>query len=335
MQNVELLHVYVLEDENSIIKIGIAGNVAKRIKAIDNATAYKITRHYESPSCANAAKIEKTAHKHFADQRKKGEWFTVPFDEAVDFVKGHFVDTTQQIALPVVRPTEINREFNGHAIRQRTVDGYFDATAMCQATGKLFKDYHKTNPTKEFLEELSKDTGIPVRSIILTEQNQGLIQISQGGNPQNQGTWVHPYVSINLAQWCSPKFAVMVSKWVFELMTKGHVSLNGQSQPVSLTPEVEVYIAAHVQDTVINALARPRLTNTRKYVMSEARCEIVDCLKNGISHYKEIAQTIGKKDGAIKKTLCKMKKDAQVIPTNRPGYYGLPTKITSILPRRH
>jgi len=70
----------------------------------------------------------------------------------------------------------------------------------------MFKDYHKTNPTKEFLEELSKDTGIPVRSIILTEQNQGLIQISQGGNPQNQGTWVHPYVSINLAQWCSPKF---------------------------------------------------------------------------------------------------------------------------------
>lgn len=69
---------------------------------------------------------------------------------------------------------------------------------------------------------------------------------------------MHPQVSIHLAQWCSPKFAVMVSKWVFELMTKGHVSLNGQSQPISLTPEVEVCIAARVQDAVKNALATPK-----------------------------------------------------------------------------
>lgn len=33
-----------------------------------------------------------------------------------------------------------------------------------------------------------------------------------------QGTWVHPQVAINLGQWCSPKFAVAVSKWVFEWM---------------------------------------------------------------------------------------------------------------------
>ena len=34
-----------------------------------------------------------------------------------------------------------------------------------------------------------------------------------------QGTWVHPQVAINLAQWLSPKFAVLVSKWVFEWMS--------------------------------------------------------------------------------------------------------------------
>ncbi len=33
-----------------------------------------------------------------------------------------------------------------------------------------------------------------------------------------QGTWVHPHVAINLGQWASPKFAVLVSKWVFEWM---------------------------------------------------------------------------------------------------------------------
>ena len=45
-----------------------------------------------------------------------------------------------------------------------------------------------------------------------------LIQTIIGGIPQAQGTWVHPQVAINLAQWASPKFAVLVSKWVFEWM---------------------------------------------------------------------------------------------------------------------
>ena len=62
--------------------------------------------------------------------------------------------------------------------------------------------------------------GIPI-----SEQNQQLIQIVKGGTPENQGTWIHPYVSINLAQWCSPIFAAMVASWMFELLTKGSVSL--------------------------------------------------------------------------------------------------------------
>jgi hypothetical protein len=243
----ELLHVYVIEDENHIVKIGIAGNVAKRISAINQATAYQIVNQYESPSCANARKIEKAAHEYFVDHRKKGEWFTVSFDEAVDFVKGHFVDT--QLALPIERPTELSREFNGIRICQRTSDNYLDATAMCQATGKQWFDYYRLENTQAFLNALSTETGYPV-----SEQNQGLIQSKKGGDIKTQRTWVHPYVSINLAQWCSPKFAVMVSKWVFELMTKGHVSLNGEA-PLTRA-EIKSIIEAKVRDTVSNALAK-------------------------------------------------------------------------------
>ena len=43
-----------------------------------------------------------------------------------------------------------------------------------------------------------------------------LVQSAKGGNPELQGTWVHPYVAIHLAQWLSPRFAVQVSKWVYE-----------------------------------------------------------------------------------------------------------------------
>jgi len=128
----------------------------------------------------------------------------------------------------------VEHKFNDQAIRQRSNDGYFDATAMCKVTGKRWNNYHRANPTQEFLKALSSETGLPVYAnpaVALksaTEQNQGLIQIAQGGDPQNQGTWVHPHIAINLAQWCSPQFAVQVSKWVFELMNTGKVELEPQ-----------------------------------------------------------------------------------------------------------
>ncbi len=105
------------------------------------------------------------------------------------------------------------REVDSIAIDQRISDGYINATALCKVAGKRINDYLRLDSTKEFLVELASDTGNPV-----TE----LIQMIRGGNPQLQGTWIHPYVAINLGQWLSPKFAVQVSKWVFEWMNNDH-----------------------------------------------------------------------------------------------------------------
>jgi hypothetical protein len=41
----------------------------------------------------------------------------------------------------------------------------------------------------------------------------------KGGDIRFQGTWVHPQVAINLAQWLSAKFAVQVSQWVYDWMS--------------------------------------------------------------------------------------------------------------------
>jgi hypothetical protein len=87
---------------------------------------------------------------------------------------------------------------------------------MCKAVGKNFADYKRLQSTEAFLQELSSVVGIPIT---------GLVYSFQGGRPQDQGTWVHPDVAINLGQWCSPKFAVAVSRWVRDWMagkfTKG------------------------------------------------------------------------------------------------------------------
>ena len=40
----------------------------------------------------------------------------------------------------------------------------------------------------------------------------GLVQSIQGGNPSFQVTRVHPQVATHLAQWASPKFAVLAER---------------------------------------------------------------------------------------------------------------------------
>lgn len=117
--------------------------------------------------------------------------------------RGDIVENTQL----VLQAGFIDRIVDEDVIPQRVTDGYVNATAMCKSCGKLFANYSQNSTTKEFLSALAADIGIPISEII---------QTLKGGVPQFQGTWVHPLVAINLGQWLSPKFAVLVSKWVFE-----------------------------------------------------------------------------------------------------------------------
>ena len=121
----------------------------------------------------------------------------------------------QQIELSLI-PHKVNNEL----IDQRANDGYINATAICKASKKQINDYAGLKATQEFLKELYSETGIPVSE---------LVQVIKDGTPTLQGAWVHPQIAINLAQWASPKFAVLVSKWVFEWM-------NGSGGNVYETP---------------------------------------------------------------------------------------------------
>lgn len=119
----------------------------------------------------------------------------------------------------------------GGIIHQRPEDGYINATAMCQASGKQFKHYNENRTTKDFLTALESVVGIPT-----TE----LVQSVSGGDPRLQGTWVHPQVAIHLGQWVSPKFAVQVSQWVYDWMSE-----RAAQTPANLPYHLRRYIANH------------------------------------------------------------------------------------------
>lgn len=102
-------------------------------------------------------------------------------------------------------------------VQQRAVDGYINATAMCQAAGRPWSRYWSNKRTQRFVPVLSVDTGIPTSN---------LIDQFRGRPAHLQGTWVHPQIAISLAQWLSPEFEVQVTRWVFEWMN-GQVAREG------------------------------------------------------------------------------------------------------------
>ncbi|MFI0844468.1 KilA-N domain-containing protein [Mesorhizobium sp. IMUNJ 23232] len=125
----------------------------------------------------------------------------------------------------------IPHKAQGTIIYQRPEDGYINATAMCQASGKLWADYGRLRTTAAFLQALSTEMGIPITD---------LAQVVRGGDPRLQGTWVHPHVAIHLAQWCSAEFAVKLSQWVYEWM-----SGKGRPARAEMPYHLRRYVANH------------------------------------------------------------------------------------------
>ncbi len=97
-------------------------------------------------------------------------------------------------------------------------DGYIFATALCKAVGKRVNHWLRLKETKNLVKELEK-------SDMLITASQ-LIEIYKGNTSRyNQGTWIHPDLGIQLAQWCSPNFSLQVSKWIKELVITKKVEL--------------------------------------------------------------------------------------------------------------
>ena len=111
---------------------------------------------------------------------------------------------------------EINNELNTLTLNDiviisRTEDNYINATQLCQAGDKKFNDWFRLDTTKQLISILEAEAGNPVSGLINTLVTDmgipisALIDIKKGGNNKhNQGSWIHPDLAIQLAQWISP-----------------------------------------------------------------------------------------------------------------------------------
>lgn len=105
----------------------------------------------------------------------------------------------------------LNITLNNIVITSRPLDHYVNATQLCKAGGKKFSHWFSLDTTKELINELSSDNGIPVSGL---------------SDKSVHGVWIHPDLSIQLAQWISTKFAIQISKWVRTLFNKDSIEID-------------------------------------------------------------------------------------------------------------
>lgn len=123
----------------------------------------------------------------------------------------------------------IIHDFAGFSIGQRQTDGFINGTAMCVAHGKEVKEWFRNKETFELFSALEESLGIKSnRGFTAIVGNKRLsaseyvelfpkLITSKRGSPENGGgVFLHPDLAMQLAQWCSPFFAIQVSRWIRE-----------------------------------------------------------------------------------------------------------------------
>ena len=106
--------------------------------------------------------------------------------------------------------------FNKHGVKVavRQKDGYVNATMLCKQALREFKAWYRTDTAKSFLVELSRSVNIHTNLLVES--------VTTGPN-EERGTWIHPKVAINLGQWISPHYAVVVTNIVESYHNEGVV----------------------------------------------------------------------------------------------------------------
>jgi hypothetical protein len=102
--------------------------------------------------------------------------------------------------------------------------------------GKRIDNWMRLKSTKELLIAFTAEPAYggasPVRTVVgrmsAPSDPREHSKASTGRQLVEQGTWVHPDIAIQFAQWCSPAFALWVSRQIRHLLEYGEVNLHYQ-----------------------------------------------------------------------------------------------------------
>lgn len=124
-------------------------------------------------------------------------------------------------------PIEISGVYNEHTVRQRTEDGYFNATDLLKVYNKLtgsrkmIAEFVRLDNTQKFSEVIAQNEGrIVSKKYEETTHFNVTINPIKSTKGRNSATWMHPYMFLDFAMWLSPEFKYNVLKWVHDNLIK-------------------------------------------------------------------------------------------------------------------
>lgn len=129
------------------------------------------------------------------------------------------------------RDSEINQMAqDGQLGKYAIPKGYVNATQMCKANGKLWGHYKEKKSTETYWEALSNDIGKTISFLVVEIEAYG----------SQQGTWVHPEIAIDLAQWVSVEFRIWANRTLKEVFLISQVELIPEPElPKTIAPSHE------------------------------------------------------------------------------------------------
>ena len=132
--------------------------------------------------------------------------------------------------------------YNDQSVSFKEVNGsvFVNATTMAKPFGKLPKDFLKTQQAHSVMNEL-----VTVRRKILTAD---LVQVIQGGTPNEQGTWMHEDVALEFARWLSPAFAIWCNDRIKELLRHGFTATDSTIEDMLGNPDLLIGLATQLKE---------------------------------------------------------------------------------------
>lgn len=89
-------------------------------------------------------------------------------------------------------------------------NGYVNATKLCVSAKKDFFEWKRSKSAKSYMKYLESLPGFSGNKLIITDTGRNSIR----------GSYVHPDLIINIAQWCSPEYSHKVTKVMHEYHSK-------------------------------------------------------------------------------------------------------------------
>jgi KilA-N domain len=202
----------------------------------------------------------------------------------------------------------ISKDYEGRHIRIDPNTHYPCLTDICNAIGKNVADFLRLQSTTDYISALSCAMGIPIEKLLLVGKS-------------SLGTWAHPQLAIKCAGWCSPKLEVVMTSWIYELLTTGRVELVATPTPLAFIATNDIERTSNIGHSL--ASRGYPVDNSKKIAPPDGWLTVAEYLQKITGDY-DIAKTSGASHGICSEIATLYRANTRQEPLKKGGSYCYP-----------